>query len=143
MQESNTNLNVRQAVPFFMVTDMRRSLAFYVEGLGFETKITWEPEGAIEWCWLQLGTASLMLQEYRLNPPSEKLGVGVSVAFICEDALTIYKEVLLRRISVDEPFVGNHMWVVGMKDPDGYHIFFESQTDVPEETKYSEWRNGS
>jgi hypothetical protein len=31
------------------------------------------------------------------------------------------------------------MWVVGFADPDGYRLDFESPTDVPEETKYSEW----
>jgi hypothetical protein len=42
-------------------------------------------------------------------------------------------------LSASEPFVGNNMWVVGLKDPDGYNIFFESPTDVAEETKYSDW----
>jgi hypothetical protein len=32
------------------------------------------------------------------------------------------------------------MWVVQVKDPDGYKISFESFTDVPEQTKYSEWK---
>jgi len=31
------------------------------------------------------------------------------------------------------------MWVVGLKDPDGYNILFESPTEVQEETLYSEW----
>ena len=31
--------NVKQAVPFFMVTDMEKSLAFYRDGLGFELKM--------------------------------------------------------------------------------------------------------
>ena len=31
------------------------------------------------------------------------------------------------------------MWVVGLTDPDGYRIYFESPTDVPEETFLSEW----
>jgi hypothetical protein len=29
------------------------------------------------------------------------------------------------------------MWVTPLVDPDGYKIFFESPTDVPEETVYS------
>jgi len=28
-----------------------------------------------------------------------------------------------------------------VRDPDGYSLFFESPTDVAEETKYSEWKN--
>jgi lactoylglutathione lyase len=34
------------------------------------------------------------------------------------------------------------MWVVGLKDPDGYQIYFESPTDVEEETLYTEWVKG-
>jgi hypothetical protein len=30
------------------------------------------------------------------------------------------------------------MWVTSMSDPDGYKIFFESYTDMPEETVFSE-----
>lgn len=57
-----------------MVTNMDSSLNFYTNGLGFELKMKWEPRGTIEWCWLQLDEASLMLQEYRNNAPAEKLG---------------------------------------------------------------------
>jgi lactoylglutathione lyase len=131
--------NVKQAVPFFMVTKMDSSLGFYINGLGFELKDKWEPRGTIEWCWLQLGGAAMMLQEYRTNVPAEKLGVGVSVCFMCENALSIYEYILARGISVTEPFVGNNLWVVGVTDPDGYNLFFESPTDVPEGTKYSDW----
>lgn len=134
-----SNSNVKQSVPFFMVTNMDRSLDFYINGLGFELKMKWEPRGKIEWCWLQIDNASLMLQEYRNNMPAEKLGVGVSVVFMCNDALKIYKEIISQGLSPDEPFVGNNLWVVGLKDPDDYNIFFESPTDVPEETMYSAW----
>ncbi|RDC56529.1 VOC family protein [Pedobacter chinensis] len=133
------NTNVKQAVPFFMVVNMDKSLNFYINGLGFELKNKWEPSGKIEWCWLQLDNASIMLQEYRQSPPNEKLGEGVSVCFMCEDALTIYNQITLRGLLPSEPFVGNNLWVVGLKDPDGYNIYFESPTDVPEETLYSEW----
>lgn len=136
------NLNVKQAVPFFMIVNMTNSLNFYIKGLGFELKNKWEPGGNIEWCWLQLDNASIMLQEYR-RPPAEKLGEGVSVYFICEDALKIYSQVISRGFSAREPFVGNNMWVVSLKDPDGYNVFFESPTGVPEETMYSEWINSN
>ena len=139
MNDLKSNPNIKQGVPFFMVVNMDNSLNFYIKGLDFELKNHWQPGGTIEWCWLQLGNASIMLQEYRTNAPTENLGEGVSVYFICEDALTIYKQISLRGVSASEPFVGNNMWVVGLKDPDGYKIFFESPTDVPEETKYSEW----
>ena len=137
------NSNVKQAVPFFMVSNMETSLEFYIKGLGFELKNKWEPRDKIEWCWLQLDNASVMLQEYRNNIPTEKQGMGVSVYFICEDALLVYVQTTSHGLFPEEPFVGNNMWVVGFKDPDGYAIYFESPTDVPEETTYTEWKKKS
>jgi lactoylglutathione lyase len=142
--DPNSEVNVQQAVPFFWVSNMEVSLRFYVEGLRFAMKYQWIDEGKVRWCWLQIGEAALMLQEYRPEALEAaqirgKFGNGVSIYFTCKDALKIYREVTVRGVKAREPFVGNHMWVVGMKDPDGYAIEFESWTDVPEETKYSEW----
>jgi uncharacterized glyoxalase superfamily protein PhnB len=139
MNDLKNSPNVQQAVPFFMVVNMDSALNFYTNGLGFELKNKWEPSGKIEWCWLQLGNASIMLQEYSTSTPPDKRGEGVSVCFMCEDALTIYEQIISRGLSAAEPFVGNNLWVVELKDPDGYKICFESPTDVPEGTKYSEW----
>jgi len=132
--------NLKQAVPFLMVTNIESSLEFYVKGLGFEVKINWRPEGRIEWCWLERDGVALMLQEYRKEfLPKEKLGQGVSICFMCKDSLALYKEFLQTGLSPQEPFVGNNLWVVNLVDPDGYKISFESPTDVPEETMYSKW----
>ena len=132
--------NLKQAVPFFMVKDIGRSLEFYVKGLGFEIKIDWRPGGKIEWCWLERDGVALMLQEYQKEfLPKEKPGVGVSICFMCHDSLALYHEFLQTGLSAQEPFVGNKLWVVQLTDPDGYHICFESNTDVPEGTAYSQW----
>jgi lactoylglutathione lyase len=137
--------NVKQAVPFFGVTNMERSLRYYVEGIGFTMSQSWVVNDKIRWCWLQHGTAALMLQEFAgKDGPSgsiarDILGTGVSIYFICADALAMYHAITARGIQASEPFVGNQMWVTGLTDPDGYRIFFESYTDVPEETKLSQW----
>lgn len=144
--QTKTEVNVQQAVPFFMVSSMETSLRFYVDGLGFEMKKKWTPDGdgKVRWCWLELGNVALMLQEFRKDHhpnsgrPEGKLGVGVSISFQCKDALAIYREVTARGIAAKRPFVGNAMWVTTMEDPDGYRLEFESFTDVPEETVYSE-----
>jgi len=136
----NTPANLKQAVPFFMVTNIEMSLDYYIKRLGFELKITWTPKGKVEWCWLERDGVALMLQEYREEwVPNEKLGVGVSLCFMCHDALELYNEFLQKGLPLAEPFVGNNLWVVQLKDPDGYKILFESPTDVPEETLYSDW----
>jgi catechol 2,3-dioxygenase-like lactoylglutathione lyase family enzyme len=143
--ETKTEVNVQQTVPFLWVSNMEASLRFYVEGLGFVMKHQWIPDGKLRWCWLQIGDAPLMLQEYRAEGLKAaqirgKFGNGVSITFSCKDSLAIYREVTARGIQTQEPFVGNHMWVVRMADPDGYWMDFESPTDVEEETKYSEWK---
>lgn len=140
-----TRPNIKQAVPFFMVQNMEHSLKFYADGLGFEMKNKWTPHGTIEWCWLQRDGAAIMLQEYRKETQHAidvegKPGEGVSIWFQCEDALKLYHEFLSGKLNPEEPFVGNGLWDVKIIDPDGYILHFESPTDVPEETKYSEWK---
>ena len=132
--------NVQQAVPFLMVSNMEASLRFYIEGLAFTRTNQWIVDNKIRWCWLQLGGAAIMLQEYRPNSPlsTAKLGEGVSVCFQCRDALAIYHETLSRNLEPRRPFVGNNMWVTILADPDGYKLDFESPTDVPEETIYTD-----
>ena len=88
-----------------------------------------------------------MLQEFLTNGPNPsvskgQLGEGVEIFFICQDSLKIYDQIKERGLSASEPFVGNNMWVVGLRDPDGYKISFESPTDVTEETTYSDWVKG-
>lgn len=136
--------NIQYAMAMFMVSDMETSLKFYVDGLGFSILNTWTPRGKIEWCWLQRDGGPLMLQEFRTSEikpylMGDKPGVGVSVWFQCRDSLSLYREFIAKGMPVKEPFVGNGLWDVSVTDPDGYHIHFESPTDVPEETRYSEW----
>jgi len=140
-----TDVNVEQAVPFFRVGSMETSLRFYVDGLGFAMTKKWTPDGdgRVRWCWLQFGNAAIMLQEYRKEGPNSwtpesKVGVGVSICFQCKDALALYKDFKSRGIEAKRPFVGNGMWVTSLIDPDSYRIEFESPTDVPEETVFSE-----
>ena len=146
--EAITGANVKQAVPFFGVTNMEASVRFYVEGLGFKMTRWWIPDqadghyqhdGRIRWCWLELGEAAIMLQEFSPErQPKETLGTGVNVCFQCADALALYREFKSRGIQTRPPFVGNRLWVVPVTDPDGYRMEFSSPTDAPEETELEE-----
>ena|SRR5665213_1829748 len=136
--------NVTSVVPLLMVTNMERSLAFYVDGLGFTVENRWVPDNRLRWCWMSLGGAALMLQE-AVDSSREKmtvagvLGNGVSLNFSCVDALAIYRDAATRAIdALREPQVGNFSWEVVFADPDGYSIHFSSPTDLPEETVLSE-----
>ena len=67
-------------------------------------------------------------QEFSL--PEGPLGAGVSINFICDDAIAIYHEFREKGLDPSRPFVGNHMWVTKLADPDGYALYFESATDA-------------
>jgi lactoylglutathione lyase len=149
--ETMTSANVKQPVPFFGVTSMEASLRFYVDELGFKMKYWWipdqadgqddyKPDGRIRWCWLELGEAAIMLQEFLPErQPKETLGTGVNVCFQCEDALALYREFKSRGIQTRKrPFAGNRLWVVPVTDPDGYRMEFSSPTDAPEDTELEE-----
>lgn len=132
--------NVRQAVPFFGVSDMEASLRFYVDGLAFRMTKSWIVEGKVRWCWLEKDEAAVMLQQFddarRAGPRGGDS--GVTICFICEDALTLFREFKARGVDASTPFVGNGMWVTGVRDPDGHRLEFESETNTPEETLFSE-----
>jgi catechol 2,3-dioxygenase-like lactoylglutathione lyase family enzyme len=127
-------MNVKEVVPFLSISSMERSIRFYIDGLGFEMRNKWEPDGKLRWCWLTLGGASLMLQEFTNGPPP--IPGGINLTFTCEDAIALYHQYL--SLGASEPEVGNGLWVTHIADPDGYKLFFESPTDVAEETKLSE-----
>jgi catechol 2,3-dioxygenase-like lactoylglutathione lyase family enzyme len=135
--------NVKLAVPFFGVRDIEASLRFYVEGLGFTIVRQWVPDGRIRWCWIELGSAAVMLQEYWKDGhpgggPDSPLGQGVSICFMCADALAIYHQARSRALDASRPFVSNNLWVTSLVDPDGFRLEFESPTDVSEGSVYPE-----
>ena len=134
--------NVREVVPFLRVADMAASLRFYVEGLDFTIEQRWADAGQVRWCRLQRGGAGLMLQDFRQDDgvwsTPGKLGEGVTLYFICDDALAIYREARANGLEPDRPTVGNGMWMTPLTDPDGYQVCFESDTDAPEDSEYVE-----
>ena len=135
--------NVTSVTALLMVTSMERSLAFYVDGLGFTIQNRWIPDGKLRWCWMSLGGAALMLQEAGESTRQKmtaagKLGNGSALYFQCKDAVAIYRQTKERGIAGREPQVGNFNWEVFLHDPDGYSINFCSPTDLPEETLLSE-----
>jgi lactoylglutathione lyase len=135
--ETKTESNVEQAAPGFWVHNMEESVRFYTDGLGFKMTNQWLDEGKLRWCKLELGGATVMLQEFwkegdHINLPDGKVGIGVGICFFCKDAVTLWREFVSRGVSAK--FVGNGLWVTEIHDPDGYKLYFESPTDVPEET---------
>ncbi len=134
--ETEPATKVQQVVPFLAVSNMARSIRFYGDGLGFKMVNKWVDEGKLRWCWIEQGGAALMMQEFRTEGhdsyvPTGKRGEGVSLVFICEDAVAYHREITARGIQATEPRVGNGMHCIHLTDPDGYRLSFESPTDEP------------
>jgi lactoylglutathione lyase len=141
--EAGGNDNLRQAVPFFRIADIAESVRFYVTGLGFRMTNKWIVDEKLRWCRLQRGDVALMLQQFPTEGhdswrPEGKVGDGVSICIMCDDALAIYRELQSRGVDASRPFVGNGLWVTSVSDPDGFRIDFESSADAPEETAYAD-----
>lgn len=45
---STSNVKIIQTVPFLAVTNMTKSIAFYVDGLGFEFQNKWVDNGKLQ-----------------------------------------------------------------------------------------------
>jgi catechol 2,3-dioxygenase-like lactoylglutathione lyase family enzyme len=136
------NSNITEVVPFLRVADMPASIHFYVDGLNARIAARWEPDGELRWCRLELGGSALMLQTFgpglRERASANQLGLGVSLAFQCRDAVALYHDLRSRGVAASEPFVGNGLWNTSVTDPDGYVLEFASLTDLPEETRLSD-----
>jgi hypothetical protein len=84
-----------------------------------------------------------MLQEFAEEGhdswiPSCKVGEGVSIYFMCGDAIGIYREFISRGAKASKPVVSNGLWVTHLSDPDGYEIAFESPANAPEDTELTD-----
>jgi len=141
-----TSVNVKQAVPFFGVTNMESSLRFYVDGLGFKMKNCWipdraedHPDGRIRWCWLQLGDAAIMLQDSgRRIGQRKRLGQVLrspSCAKTRSPFIASSNRAEFRRGAAPcgKPFVG----CAGYRSR-RYRMEFASPTDAPEESELEE-----
>jgi catechol 2,3-dioxygenase-like lactoylglutathione lyase family enzyme len=139
---AKTQPNIGEVVPFLRVADMAASIHFYVGGLGARIAARWEPEGELRWCRLELGGSALMLQTFgpglRERASVNQLGLGVSLAFQCSDAVALYHDLRSRGVEASEPIVGNGLWNTSVTDPDGYVLEFASPTEIPEETRLSD-----
>ncbi len=131
---------MNEVIPFLAVADMTPSLAFYVDGLGFEIEKKWVVDDQIRWCQLRLGRAAVMLQEFATEGHDARRftgnkGEGVTLCFFPDDAVAFYREAKSRGLAASEPIVSNGLWATELADPDGYQLLIESPASESEGTR--------
>lgn len=117
--------------PYFEVYDMRRSVEFYRDVLGFALKSKSSAGEEFDWALLERDGIELMLNTMydRDRRPAEedaerkRMHRDVILFFGCEDLDGAYAEMRAKGVEVKPPVVQPYgMRQVYLKDPDGYGI---------------------
>jgi len=125
-------VEIEGVTPLFQVYDMRQSVAFYTEKLGFEVDGTYEPDGHLYWASLRRGDAELMLnacweddERPESTDPRRVRGHGdTELYFRCSDVDEMYEEFRGKGVEVDPPSEQHGRREVVVIDPDGFRLSF-------------------
>lgn len=116
------------------VFDMRRSVAFYRDILGFEVIAAHEPEGQLHWAMLKLDQAVIMLNsryEDDARPAVEQPVPShgdVTLYFGCPDVEEAYQLLRSKPVALSPPVVTYYgMKQLTLADPDGYALCFQQK----------------
>ena len=120
--------------PLLQVYDMRRSVAFYLDVLGFEVVEQYEPDGHLYWAMLRLGGAVVMLNSrYEDDDPARPAMAprvpaheDMTLYFACPDVDAAHEHLSSRGVPVKPPTVTHYqMKQLHITDPDGFPLCFQ------------------
>jgi len=126
--------DIRGLCPLIQVFDMRASLAFYRDVLGFQVVQQSCPGDDCDWVWLKRDGAELMLNtmyesDSRPTIPdmSRRIGHGDTGLFMgTPDVDAMYSYLVECGIAAERPVVRPYgMKQLYLKDPDGYGVCFQ------------------
>jgi glyoxylase I family protein len=126
------------ACPYFEVFDMRTSMAFYCDVLGFSVAqhSPFYAEGEFHWCLLRHEGIELMLNtaydegERPAEPDAARTRVhGDTCLFIgCQDVDVAYEELTSKGLKLKQPKVAPYgMKQLYLSDPDGYGLCLQTR----------------
>jgi uncharacterized glyoxalase superfamily protein PhnB len=122
------------SVPLIQVFDMRTSLRFYRETLGFTVKECSEPGDDCDWAWLENNGAELMLNtayEREDRPPEPDPAriaahADTTIFIGCPDVDSAYAHLRFAGLEIPPPKIAPYgMKQLSFSDPDGYGICFQ------------------
>ena len=129
-------IDIRGMAPLLQVFDMRASIAFYRDALGFERVANSEhrEEVLFHWALLRRDGIELMLNtaydegERPAFPDAKRVTAhdDTTLYFSCPDVDAAYSDLRAKGIAKKEPSVAPYgMKQLYIKDPDGYSICFQ------------------
>jgi glyoxylase I family protein len=124
--------------PLVQVFNMRRSLAFYRDILGFKVIRDSGKGDDSSWVWLQLDGLNLMLNDqYEPRsepdaPPAERIRWhGDTCLYLgCTDIDGVYEYLVSKGLKIDPPNIAPYgMKQLYVSDPDNYNLCFQWPED--------------
>lgn len=132
------SIKIDGMTPLIQVFNMRRSLAFYRDILGFEVVGDSGSGDDSSWVWLRLDGCDLMLND-QYEPGSEpdappamrtKWHADTCLYFGCPDIDAAYRYLKSNDIDLKPPIITSYqMKQLYLSDPDNYNICFQSNAD--------------
>jgi glyoxylase I family protein len=146
--EDDVPMEIRGLAPLLAVFDMKASVRFYRDVLGFELASTSAPGDDFGWALLRRGGAELMLNVTDHDgadpsaPDPARIAAHRDTAlfFGCPDVDAAYAHLRAHGIDAEEPFVqGYGMKQMYVKDPDGYTLCFQWPASRETADQWREW----
>ena len=120
------SLRLRDIAPGFTVSDLQKSMTFYVDALGFTVHERWEYEGELRGVMLRAGNCRIGLSQDDFAKGRDRVkGLGMSVWLTTiQDLETLVARIKQNGISLEQeleemPWGGRAFTLV---DPDGFRI---------------------
>lgn len=129
-------MEIQYLCPMLMVFDMKASLKFYTDVLGFTVHQHAGEENDIGWVWLTNGNLNLMLNtQYEMPDRPDKADASrravhndTTLYLGCPDVEAAYHELLKKGMSVEPPEITSYgMKQLYVSDPDGYGVCFQQE----------------
>lgn len=124
---------VKNMTPLLQVYDVKASVAFYCDMLGFELARSYEPDGHFYWASLELGGAKLMLNaryeddKRPAEPEGDRINAhgDTELYFECDNVVEIYTSLKKKGVDLRPPAESNYgAMEIKLRDPDGFGISF-------------------
>ena len=126
-------MGIKNMTPLLQVYDMKASVAFYCDILGFKLARSYAPDGHFYWASLELEDATLMLNaRYEddnrpAEPEADRINAhrDTELYFECDNVAEIYASQKEKGVDLRPPAESNYgAMEIKLRDPDGFGISF-------------------